>query len=502
LLYISIISGGNGNGDGDANRGAMRGRRVVHDIVRTRPENRNTKVGSMGTVTMLKANYFRLNKSPQWHIYQYRVDFAPEVEQMIVRKGLIGVHKQQLGGYLFDGTMVFLTKRLNNEVTELYSTRKDGEQIRITIKFVGEISMTDGTSLQILNLILRRAMEGLKLQLVGRNFFDAVAKTDLRECRLQLWPGYQTSIRQHEEHILVCCEITHKVMRCSTVLDILRECSSNTKDFRTAFSQQMIGQVVLTDYNNKTYRIDDVDFDSSPQSTFPTRDGDVSYIEYYKKKYNINIRDPRQPMLISRAKARDLRGGQNELMALVPELCRSTGLTDAMRNDFRLMRSLSDYTRLPPGPRIEELLKFNRRLRSTNESIQVLNDWNMDLDPNLVEFSGRVLAKQKLKFGNNRDHTADENADWGQAFRSTPMLMTENLNNWFVITSTKAAREAEQFVQQLIQVGRGMQFQIRSPRSIVIDDDRAGAYIRAIESVSNQDPQLIMCILPTNNADR
>lgn len=41
--------------------------------------------------------------------------------------------------------------------------------------------------------------------------------------------------------------------------------------------------VVLTDYNNKTYRVDDVDFTSSPLSKFETKEGTISYVEYYKK---------------------------------------------------------------------------------------------------------------------------------------------------------------------------------------------------------------------------
>jgi len=41
--------------------------------------------------------------------------------------------------------------------------------------------------------------------------------------------------------------------------------------------------IVLTDYNNKTYRIDDVDFESSPMTKFSIRDGEFSVIEYYKK---------------------------------------------------------------------------------------------------------------------------------------------------------------------------------------------------------------------------
>jgi aubergine len=261
----------------------MRGRRQIYDIVRTKPEALNSKLGKTGTPVTLTANYFRLLRSPQWNIYQYRVDFAPDIEHMMVRKGLIGSQKENFGGYLFDGTMLFLTRKLPNESTELYSTRRDGEQIRITVKFVGEISMTNGTALQILNLILRRAMEGLKLQLVGRNFFDAVAKININEFKLQLWPGYQTSIRQHEADILLCAEITHKVMRCATVLDIMADCARASRDYRTAFQQQIIGQVVLTDYNNKTYRIDDVDFDTTPDSTFATKDGEISYMDYYLK---------------------------------------------------------------------------------------------------------------------------------------------------------------------------------------------------------------------------
>jgi len=41
--------------------------------------------------------------------------------------------------------------------------------------------------------------------------------------------------------------------------------------------------IVLTDYNNKTYKIDDVDFESSPMTKFSTKDGEISFTEYYKK---------------------------------------------------------------------------------------------------------------------------------------------------------------------------------------------------------------------------
>lgn len=93
----------------------------------------------------------------------------------------------------------------------------------------------------------------------------------------------------------------------------------------------MIGSVVLTDYNNRTYRIDDVDWAVTPASTFDKSDGTkISYIQYYKERYQLNIREMKQPMLVSRAKPREIRAGMSEIVYLVPELCRMTGLTGSL----------------------------------------------------------------------------------------------------------------------------------------------------------------------------
>lgn len=52
-------------------------------------------------------------------------------------------------------------------------------------------------------------------------------------------------------------------------------------------------------YNNKTYRIDDIDWDKTPMDTFQTKTGEISYVDYYKKQYGIEIKDKKQPLLIS-----------------------------------------------------------------------------------------------------------------------------------------------------------------------------------------------------------
>ena len=57
-------------------------------------------------------------------------------------------------------------------------------------------------------------------------------------------------------------------------------------------------------YNNKTYRIDDIDWRKNPTATFETRKGTTSFIDYYRDAYNIDIKDREQPLLVSMPKKR------------------------------------------------------------------------------------------------------------------------------------------------------------------------------------------------------
>lgn len=81
---------------------------------------------------------------------------------------------------------------------------------------------------------------------------------------------------------MVCAEISHKIMRDETVLDILRRIRTESREFKNEATKVLLGMTVLTKYNNKTYRIDEISFDVSPKDTFKMKDQDVSYIDYYR----------------------------------------------------------------------------------------------------------------------------------------------------------------------------------------------------------------------------
>ncbi|ALC39290.1 aub, partial [Drosophila busckii] len=507
-------------------RGSVRGRRLMTEVVHSRPSGLATKNGKVGTKVTVQTNYFKVLKRPNWTIYQYRVDFEPDVDNTRLRRGLLSEHQNKLGGYLFDGTVLFCTVQFKENpnspyVLEMLTQSRQGEKFTIKIKSVGTVEAADSQQLQVLNLILRRSMEGLKLQEVSRNFFDPQAKVILDKYRLELWPGYTTSIRQHEHDILLCAEITHKVMRTDSLLNVLSICLQNCDDYRMGFKREVIGRllffirpgrclincliaglIVLTDYNNKTYRVDEVDFDSSPLSKFSTKDGDISYVEYYKKRYNITIRDYKQPLLISRPTEKNVRGGATQLIMLLPELARSTGLTDEMRSNFQLMRAMSEHTRLAPDRRIDRLRVFNQRLQNSKDSVECMKSWHIDLDKALVEIPARVLPRESILFANNSRFQCDARADWTHQFRDRAMFKHVDIKRWYVITPKRNLQETKEFVKLLRRVGAGMKMAVNEPRYDELPDDRNGTYSQSILNATAADPQLLMVVIRMPNEEK
>ncbi|XP_077281671.1 piwi-like protein Siwi [Temnothorax americanus] len=485
----------------DASQRESRGRRKMEATFVSRPSTLVTKKGTSGTPKMLLTNHFRLPTVPNWCLYKYRVDFEPDEERTHIRKGMLRLHKEKVGPYIFDGTLLYTSTRLPDKM-ELMSTRQsDNEPIKIIMCLVGSMSPDDPYYNVVFNIIMRKCLEYLKLQLVGRDYYDARNKVCVNQFRLELWPGYVTSIRQYERDILLCAEITHKVMRQESLLHMLMDIKNRgSRDYRTEFGHAVVGMMVLTDYNNLTYRIEDVDFNASPSSTFSMKSGvQVSYQDYYWNKYQIKIQNVTQPMLVTRNKPKQRNAGPGDYVYLVPELCRATGLTDNMRENFHLMKALAVHTCISPESRIDKLMRFNSRLRQEPKVLQEFKDWDMTLDRNLLEVPARVLPSQKLVFA--RDMINCERGDWSRSMQRQQLLHCKELKNWVIIVNSRC--NIQPFIRTLTNVSSAISFMLRSPHIECISDDRASTYAEVLEGILSQNtPDLVFCVVSNNRSDR
>lgn len=79
-------------------------------------------------------------------------------------------------------------------------------------------------------------------------------------------------------------------------------------NYREYAIKEIVGTSVLTRYNNRTYRIDDIAWDKTPKFKFSRNGEEISLIDYYKTYCGIEIKDLEQPLLVNRATQRTSTG--------------------------------------------------------------------------------------------------------------------------------------------------------------------------------------------------
>uniref|UniRef100_A0AAQ6IUS5 Piwi-like protein 1 n=1 Tax=Anabas testudineus TaxID=64144 RepID=A0AAQ6IUS5_ANATE len=464
-------------------------RRDFHDEgVNTRQAMEHVKESKSGLSFL--TNFFRILSRPQWVLYQYHVDFNPPMESRRLRSALLFQHEEALGSARsFDGALLFLPHRLHNKETVLHSETRNGEKVQITVTLTNELPPTSPVCIQFYNIIFRRILRILNMQQIGRNYYNPSDPLDIPQHRLTIWPGYTTTILQYESSIMLCTDVSHKVLRSETVLDFmgnLRQQCGNQR-FPEICAKELIGLIVLTKYNNKTYRIDDIAWDHTPNNTFKRGDTDISFKNYYKTQYGLDITDGNQVLLVSHVKRMGPSGAPPPGPAmLIPELCYLTGLTDKMRADFNIMKDLSTHTRLTPEQREGRLNRFVSNIQRNADAQAELDKWGLNFDKQLLNLTGRVLPGERI-FQGPRSYNPWA-ADWSKEMRGVPLISSPPLNNWLVFHTRRNGNETQSLLQTLNKVSGPL--------------DHQESLLRALQHNVGPQTQMVVVVLPSNRKDK
>jgi aubergine-like protein len=469
------------------------------------------KRGVSGQNLQLAVNYIPIQQQTGG-VYQYAVAFAPEVESRGIRSAMVNEHTDVIGKVkAFDGCQLFLPIRLPQVKTEFTSKRlTDGVLITITVTLVKVLEADQ--CVQLYNIIFRRVMRHLKMQQVGRNYFDATRPIKIPQHKLELWPGYVTAIQHYEGGLLLVTDVSHRTLRTDTVLDVMYEMYQKyPKNFQEEVARHLIGRVVLTRYNNRTYRIDDIAWDLNPQCTFQCHDGsEVRFMDYYKKQYNLSIGDTEQPLLVNKPKPKLKPRGkhdppkavaESQKICLIPELSCMTGLTDDTRADFRAMKDIASHTRLTPADRISALRKFIENINSCKEAKAELENWGIKIHPDVLKVTGRQLQGEKILL-KSRNFICGHEADWSREIMKEHMITAVPLQNWILGFTKKDQKNAMEFVKMLQQVGPPMGMPIKEPMLLEMKDDRIETFVRSIRDNCTPEVQLVVVVQPTSRDDR
>jgi len=458
----------------------------------------------------MKTNHFRLVVKPDYRLLKYVVTFSDDdlQDRTAVKKALLyGLRDAgKLPNFITDGMHLFSDVKISPDPKVLETQTRSGSQVQLTIRLVEELQPTDYHFVAFFNIVMRKILEGLDLQLVGRNYYSPKAKIDLRQHKLELWPGYETSIRQMEQDILLCVEISHKVLRTDTVLDQLKPLQ-RSPSFHAMAEKALLGQVVLTRYNNKTYRIEDIDWSRNPDTTFDQtwKKGEtktISYRQFYEEKYDKKISDPRQPLLVAKPTMKERRAGAEGPVFLVPELCHMTGLSEEQRANFPLMKDLAQYTRQDPKTRQQGLQRFSRSVCSNPKITEMLTGNNLRFNQELVQLRARQLKPELILGGGTKTFNyKKENADWSGAFRDWKQWSVVHVTKMAVFYGSKDKVPITEFINSFLKVSPSIGMKCSKPRMYELSNSNPASYVQNLEQVIKDGAQIVMVVIPSNKGD-
>lgn len=232
-------------------------------------------------------------------MYQYNVEFSPQVDNIRVRRALVYSEAGKLGrAYIFDGMSDLKTldevEPHNQTLSAVRAT--DNAVITMQLSHVGNVGYGSFEMLRFYNTQMRRNLLHLGMQQIGRNYFDRRPLGEVRNFYggIEVLQGVQTAINNHDGGLLLMVDNNCKFMRKQNARDVLLQLNRDARsNFPILAKKELVGSIVMSKTNNKTYKIDDINFGANPTNTFTRGNEEISYIDYYKQQYGKEIRDER-----------------------------------------------------------------------------------------------------------------------------------------------------------------------------------------------------------------
>lgn len=322
--------------------------------------------GNKGTPYAAITNSIIIECDKEYGMYEYDVRFKPALDAVRSRHACLRKMADTIGTIRnYDGgETLYLPVKLPTKISTrtVNDPANEIDNVQVIVTFRRKRSLDE--CLHFYNVLFERVMVKLNYERVGRKYYDPHQPklvpqhklageflflfpfaSNLMCNQISVWPGYVKAIDDLEGGLMLTLDVSHRVLNQQTVYDFIDECIQRSKrggggNWQDLFKKGIIGCVVTTKYNHKTYRVDDIAFNQTPNTTWKDKeDKEQSYADYYKKQYGITIRDVKQPILVSRKELRvSGRADKLELsFGLIPELCSMTGLTDGkiLRKKFR-----------------------------------------------------------------------------------------------------------------------------------------------------------------------
>lgn len=399
--------------------------------------------------------------------------------QMVWKKNRQAI-EQKIGRHLVTGVTLYSCQP--SEDTYLHFAEHSEYVIILELKNTNSSldQMMIGENKQTL---LRFLNTNLKQKLIKSNFVEIGAnkkyynsewtkRVSTGDFAYLVYRGYKTAYDIYEGGLRLLVDYSTRIIHESSVWDDVnyyrRQKNMHDEEIIDNFIK---GRSVWTSYGSqKSYKIDDVLTNQTILSKFPNPEY-KSYQDYFLKKYKINLKDPKQFLLVHKSiiKDRDQFGNVTEkinIVILPSEIVRATGIPEEERGNYQVMKAFAEYTCLPPDLRFEKINDLVSTLnKGENDEIKKVkvDPMKMVINEKANLVPGMFLPKPRIMMSKtNGSVPAKDKIDLKSLYESVP------LKNWVVVYEPYMEKNLDAVIDNLVSSANRFKINMSDPTSVFL----------------------------------
>jgi len=482
------------------------------------------KPGTAGSNVTVHTNCFEIVFDQKRAFYRYLVEFDPLIppERIMERRIALLKHKKELYRHfkvwVFNGTML-TTCNMAEAGSEILLPG----DFMIRISFQQEMYPRDLKPQEremFVNDLTKKLLRTRKLIQYNRNYYDPDSNLSVksRDHDLLLFKGFSVAVNPvMGNKMFMMVDLTHRVMERQTVADIMvdiqKQCfrsrnptEREMEDYKKRCLLVLKGRSVLARYNNRIWRIDDIDFNMGINDPLPDGKG-TTFKEYYAERYRLKVKGtnaggvPIKGFMVSNPRSKK-KNTTKKITHLLPELCHITGMTEAMREDFTLMKKLADHTRMAPTKRVENTKSLIAEVFSNKEIKQEMAHMPIKINTSPEDVPGRILGPFAINFSNNNKAFLKENKSFRRNWMEGGFVHGKpTLDRWVFISEKRNGVLAKNVSSCILQLSKTQGASLKPCQRIELSTNKLHEWDKAFSKCAQIKAQAVVCLIQKSNEE-
>ena len=456
----------------------------------------------MGRPVYLMSNFYKFNVNTGGRdvLFEYKMTTSPaltchtnEEKQKLLK--IVRKMRDRLEG-LFDNHVywegfIYSFEKIDDlETLEEVAIEEDEVEYIVSIQLHDNLTFNDSKVTRFFRAYMNQMIKKSKLRLtrMGKHF-DPRAPLELEG--VNMYSAYWNTMKCIDGSIYLNLNPSVKFFQQTPIIERIYELGDERR-----VKEELTGRSIMTLYNNRVYKIDELDFTKTPNHKFfcdmHNKNKEMTFADYVYENYKMKTTDYDQPMI----RHHNDRTGQE--IYLIPQFCVLTGITEEQKG--RNFRAIKDQMFANAGMKAKQASKFFQTLKNNKADYEnFTNKWKIDVQENQLKVKAHV-CKMGTIFGYKKKtyDIKDMQRDFSREFNGP--FQAKKIQNWAILYSKFSSREFDTFMKQLKQtVTTDYEYACNKPITLQLrgDDRKPQSWIDTVNELT-QDGSLdiIICISP------